>query len=169
MRLRGAGQEMSCTSRGKFPASFEEDIDAMVDGVENAAEYVEQAIDDATRYPPPKADCELSDKERSAAMGLFWLLVREQGGNIAGTAPAVYEDAAMARCLQRVCLIDADGASAAASASSTSMAVDPQENVDVDAPLVQTMLRRLHAFPVGHWLKADPGRRGYTAGEWVFW
>ena len=74
------GQEMSCTSRGKFPQSFDEGFDRFVDGVEGAAEVIEQAVDDSLRAVPAKAQSSLSDKERDAATALFWQLVREQGG-----------------------------------------------------------------------------------------
>ena len=120
------GQEMSCTSRGKgfeWPGSFEEGFDNVVEGVERTADFVEQAIDDVTRANPAKVESSLSDKERSAAIALFWQLVREQGGNIAGVTAMVYEDAAMVLCLQRLCLIDDAAEPAVAGASNGSVAM----------------------------------------------
>ena len=37
----------------------------------------------------------------------------------------------------------------------------------VGEPAAESVIRRLHAIPVGRWLKADPGRRGYTSEEWI--
>ena len=68
------GQEMSCTSRGKWPTSIDDGLDALVDGVEEATTLVEHAIADATRAPPAKTTSNLSDKERSYATALFWQL-----------------------------------------------------------------------------------------------
>ena len=34
-------------------------------------------------------------------------------------------------------------------------------------PPVLPMLRLLHRFPVGRWLKADPTRRAYSLAEWI--
>ena len=74
--------------------------------MENAADAVEQAIEDFTRAQPAKVDSTLSDQERNAALAIFWQLVREQGGQVAGVTAVVYEDAAMVLCLQRLHLID---------------------------------------------------------------
>ena len=98
------GNELSCTSRGK-PLTLEDGFDRMIDGIEQAAETVEQAIDDATRALPARPECKLADKECAAAMGTFWQLVREQGSNVVGETPMVYEDAAMALCLRRLSLL----------------------------------------------------------------
>ena len=102
------GQELSCTSRGGKPFDLEDAIDQVVDGVEETAEALEQAVDDFTRAQPAKVSSALSDKEQSAALALFWQLVREQGGHVAGATAIVYEDAAMVFLLQRMQLVDGD-------------------------------------------------------------
>ena len=152
------GQEMSCTSRGKFPQSFDEGFDRFVDGVEGAAEVIEQAVDDSLRAVPAKAQSSLSDKERDAATALFWQLVREQGGaHASGATALVFEDAAMALCLQQLNLVDGD---------EVDLGVHGLREL-VGEPAAESVIRRLHAIPVGRWLKADPGRRGYTSEEWI--
>jgi hypothetical protein len=149
------GQELSCTSRGKLP-SFEEGFDRVVDAIEGTADFVEQAVDDATRAPPAKAESSLSDKERSAALAVFWQLVREQGGHVAGATALVYEDAAMALCLQQLQLLGGEEAAAASESAAESASFGLRELAG--EPASEAVLRRLHAIPVGRWLKADPVR-----------
>ena len=142
-------------------AVAEDGFERVVDGVERTTEFVEQAIDDATRSSPAKVESSLSDRERGAAVALFWHLVREQGGNIAGATAMVYEDAAMVLCLQRLDLVDGS----APAASFAELGYRLRELAG--KPAAPSVLRRLHVIPVGRWLKADPGRRSYSADEWV--
>ena len=168
----GAEQsQLSCTSRGK-PISFEsieEGVDQAIDGVaneiEDAAEVLEQVIDDALRAPPATAHCKLSTSEGSVADSLFWHLVRAQGGTVAGGTAVLYEGLAMAIVLQRLRLLELGEGEVGASHTTASSAPPPRTLEGDD--LVAAMMRRLHRFPVGHWLKADPTRRGYTLEEWM--
>ena len=153
------GQELSCTSRGGKGFSLEDGFDNVVDGVEQAADTVEQVINDFGREPPASTQCELSDKERAAAVNLFWQLVREQGDNVTGSTAVVFEDAAMAVCLHRLRVLS----STAPTATSDDVALHEPD----DEPTVEAMKRRLHAFPIGKYLKADPSRRAYTVDQWV--
>ena len=152
------GNEVSCTSRGKgILQGMENGLDQMVNGVENAADIFEQAIDDACRYTPAKPSCELADKEQTVAVHVFWQLAREQGDvGVTGSTGVVYEDEAMALCLHRLGLLDADSSAHGGSWSAKDC-----------EPLVEAMFRRLHAFPVGQWLKADRRRRCYRVTEWT--
>lgn len=157
------GQEMSCASRGKPFGAIEDGIDATVRVAEDAADALEQAIDDACRYPPATPSCELSDKERTAAIHLFWVLVHQQGeGGVSGSMAVAFEDLTMARCLHRLGVLDLHDVSRRTGPSSSAF----MDGDDAEK-LLQVMLRRLHVFPVGQWLRADPSRRQYNVNEWV--
>ena len=153
---------LSCTSRGRLPRSFDEGFDQLVDGVEQAAEYVENAIDATMRTPPARPSCDLSDNERSVAMRLFWQLVRYQGGEQTWGKSLVFEDAAMSLLLQRVGLLDPVPGTSSATAGGA-----PNARELAGEPAPESMLRKLHAYPIGRWLKADAHRRCYTPDEWM--
>ena len=163
---------MSCTSRGKPIRSLEDGFEAVVDGLDRSAEILEQAIDDATRGPEPaQSHCRMGEKERKAANALFWQLTRAQNGGVQAAVPEVHEDAAMAHLMQRLKLIDGSEPRSqrylqqlAQESEETSTPMSMRELVG--QPPCESMLRHLHAFPVGHWLRADPRRRGYTVDDW---
>ena len=162
------GQELSCTSRGKpLAEQFEHGLGQVVAAGEAAADYVEQALDDATSCPPATATCELSDKEQIAAVGIFWQLVREQGNGVTGSSAVIYEDMAMALCLQRLGVLSSiDALGSERERERSSSAATGLHEVASEPP-VELMLQRLHALPVGQWLVSDPTRRCYKVDEWV--
>ena len=167
------GQEMSCTSRGKPIRSLEDGFDAVVDGVEQAADMIDQVIDDATRTAPARIESHLGEKDRRAALALFWQIARAQGCDMTSKSPVIYEDAAMALLLQRIRLIDGDEpldrdheSEAEAAAASSTPAVATLATMAGRRP-VKAMLRRLHLHPVGFWLRGDATRRGYSPDEWT--
>ena len=165
------GQEFSCATRGKqIAGALEDGFDRALCDADNALDAVEQVIEDATRDTPAKPSCELSDKERTAAIHLFWVLVREQGGGTeVGGAPAtVHEDLTMALCLKRLRLLEAPLPAAAKGVAGPSSGLD-EDMLEAERLLV-AMFRQLHAFPVGQWVRghlAGHARRQYRLDEWV--
>jgi hypothetical protein len=165
------GQEFSCATRGKqIAGALEDGFDRALCDADNALDAVEKVIEDATRDTPAKPSCELSDKERTAAIHLFWVLVREQGGGTeVGGAPAtVHEDLTMALCLKRLRLLEAPLPAAAKGVAGPSSGLD-EDMLEAERLLV-AMFRQLHAFPVGQWVRghlAGHARRQYRLDEWV--
>ena len=95
-------------------------------------------------------------------MAVFRQLVHAQGGRFSGDTPLVYEDAAMALCLQGLGLLeleDGPGSTGSSAASSSAAATSPSGPADArqqqqqqpslrslaGEPPVGSMLRRLHA------------------------
>ena len=162
------GNEVSCTSRGKPIKTLEDGFEAVVDGLDRSAEILEQAIDDATRGPDPAtAHCKMGEKERKAANALFWQLTRAQNDGLMTDHPEVCEDAAMALLLQRLRLIDGEEPRNPSYHSGDGPFVPTSKGATMrelaGQPPADSMLRHLHAFPVGHWIPRDPAhRRAYS-------
>ena len=155
------GQEFSCAGPRKAIASlptFEQGVERVVDSIEQTAEQIEGALDDALRPAPARPSSHLSDREREAAVSSFYRLLEEQGRCIDAANPVVYEDTAMASLMQQSSLLEMKGA--------VVPAPDGPESLH-DDPAVRAMLLRLHAIPVGHWLQGDRGRKGYTLDDWL--
>ena len=152
------GQELSCVHNRKIP-TLEEGFSQVCDGVDRLGENIDHAIEGLTRETPARPQCELSDKERAAATGFFWQLAREQaGGEAVAEDAAVYEDASMALCLQQLSVLPPSPQQEGGAGGSGGAA--GLQGLQGEPP-VRAMLRLLHHFPVGHWLKGDPTRRGY--------
>lgn len=143
------GQEFSCAQPRKH---LEDSFDAVCEGVDRVADKIEHALDEVTKSAPARPFCNLSDQERLAAHRWFDELRHQQGREFERSAPVVFEDALMAACLDKVGLLGP-------------VAADMTEAHRVE-PALEKMQEKLHAIPVGHWLRADPGRKGYDLNEW---
>jgi hypothetical protein len=146
------GAEFSCAHPRK---SLEDSLEAVCDGVEAVADTVEQAFDDVTKPSPARPFCKLSDADVLAAQKWFHELLQLQGRVFERGAPVVYEDATLAGFLERMGLL-----------SLQPPAADKREEAGSADALEEAMKEKLHSIPIGHWLMADPGRKGYTLDEW---
>ena len=153
--------QMSCTMPRKMP-TLEESLEAVCDSVEHVADRVEAAWDDATAQPPTKTSCMLTDEEKLSAHLWFDELVQQQRRANQDGAACVYEDATMARFLHSIGLLSLSTVTATefSGAVEASATQGGGLNGCLDDSLTDLMLSRLHSIPVGHWLVADPGRKG---------
>ena len=159
--------QMSCTMPRKIP-TLEESLEAVCDGVEHVADRVEAAWDDATAQPPAKPSCALSDEEKLAAHRWLHELVQQQNRASQGGAPCVYEDVTMARFLESIGLLSLSTATTGKFPGAVPVeGMSARDGIEGsrDEPKTEAMLSRLHSIPIGHWLVADPGRKGYHIEE----
>ena len=148
------GQELSCVAvRAKAyekaessRMAIEDGLERMADGIEHAANTVEDAIDRATLPPPTLTRCELSELEWQRGQELFYSLHARQQPVETESEAVVVADAAALDAL-RACGYVLPVASPVADG--------------VDAATYA-----LRGLPAGHWRRGPGSERAFTLEQW---